>query len=103
MHGQELENNKEKFESEIKAAEEKLTDAKNKIEDIEHPTLYILDRRENSGYNSFIQDTESIENIATIFPIVFFVIATLISLTSMTRMVEEQRMQIGTLKALRIQ
>ena len=80
-----------------------MQEAKDKIQEIEHPTWYILDRNGNSGYNGFIQDTKSVDNIAKIFPIVFFVIATLISLTSMTRMVEEQRTQIGTLKALRIQ
>ena len=52
------------------------------------------------GYASFIQDTKSIRNIGIVFPAVFFIVATLISLTSMTRMVEEQRTQIGTLKAL---
>ncbi len=67
---------------------------------IEKPTWYILDRESNSGYVSFIQDSESIENIGKVFPAVFFIVATLISLTSMTRMVEEERTQIGTLKAL---
>ena len=52
------------------------------------------------GYANFIQDTKSIRNIGIVFPAVFFIVATLISLTSMTRMVEEQRTQIGTLKAL---
>ena len=52
------------------------------------------------GYVSFIQDTDSVENIGRVFPAVFFIVATLISLTSMTRMVEEERTQIGTLKAL---
>lgn len=96
----ELEKNKKEFEEKIAEAEGKLIDAKQKITEIENPKWYILDRYGNSGYNSFIQDTESIENIGKVFPIVFFVVATLISLTSMTRMVEEQRTQIGTLKAL---
>ena len=60
----------------------------------------MLDREANSGYVGFIQDTKSIANIGKVFPVVFFIVATLISLTSMTRMVEEQRVQIGTLKAL---
>ena len=97
---EELEKNKEEFETKIAEAEEKLIDAKEKIADIENPKWYILDRYGNSGYSSFIQDTRSIENIAKVFPIVFFMVALLISLTSMTRMVEEQRTQIGTLKAL---
>ena len=61
---------------------------------------YITNRTENTGYISFIQDTERIDNIAKIFPVIFFVVAVLISLTSMTRMVEEQRVEIGTLKAM---
>ena len=81
-------------------AESKLIDSREKIANIENPTWYVLDRYSNTGYNSFIQDTESIENISKVFPIVFFMVALLISLTSMTRMVEEQRTQIGTLKAL---
>ena len=64
------------------------------------PEWYILDRSQNAGYASYSQDSERIANIGKVFPVVFFVIAALISLTSMTRMVEEQRVQIGTLKAL---
>ncbi len=64
------------------------------------PEWYVLDRNQNTGYASYSQDSERIANIGKVFPFVFFVIAALISLTSMTRMVEEQRVQIGTLKAL---
>lgn len=84
----------------IAEVEEKLIDAKSKIADIEKPQWYILDRNANAGYVGFIQDTQSIAKIGQVFPVVFFVVAILISLTSMTRMVEEQRTQIGTLKAL---
>lgn len=84
---------------------ETVQNVKNEIDQIKgskikKPTWYILDRESNSGYVSFIQDSESIENIGKVFPAVFFIVATLISLTSMTRMVEEERTQIGTLKAL---
>ena len=96
----ELEEKQEEFKAKIADAESKLIDSREKIANIENPTWYVLDRYSNTGYNSFIQDTESIENISKVFPIVFFMVALLISLTSMTRMVEEQRTQIGTLKAL---
>ena len=96
----ELNENKAEYEEKIKDAEQKLIDARTEISKIENPKWYVLDRTTNTGYNSFIQDTKSIENLGKVFPIVFFVIATLISLTSMTRMVEEQRVQLGTLKAL---
>ena len=96
----ELQENTKEFEEKIKEAEAELVDAREKIAEIEHPKWYVLDRNANTGYVSFIQDTESVANIGEVFPIVFFIVATLISLTSMTRMVEEQRTQIGTLKAL---
>ena len=84
--------------------EEYIENVKSEIEEIkaesETLTWYILDRNSNAGYVSFIQDTKSIANLGRVFPLVFFAVAALISLTSMTRMVEEQRMQIGTLKAL---
>ncbi len=91
---------KEEYQEKMEQAEKEIEDAEEEIQKIEKPTWYILDRSANTGYNSFIQDTQSVENLGKVFPIVFFVIATLISLTSMTRMVEEQRVQIGTMKAL---
>ena len=97
---QELEKSKTEFNEKIAEAEKELSDAKEKILEIEKPTWYILDRNSNAGYVGFKQDTKAIENIAKVFPIVFFLVAALISLTSMTRMVEEQRTQLGTLKAL---
>lgn len=96
----ELEKNKKEFSEKIANAESKLNDARAKIAEIENPKWYVLDRNGNAGYSSFIQDTDSIANIGKVFPVIFFIVAALISLTSMTRMVEEQRTQIGTLKAL---
>ena len=96
----ELEQKRAEFNEKIQEAEGKIIDAKQEISEIENPTWYVLDRYSNAGYSSFIQDTQSIANIGQVFPIVFFIVAVLISLTSMTRMVEEQRTQIGTLKAL---
>ena len=96
----ELNEQKEEFNSKIEEAEQELIDAKQEVEDISNPEWYILDRNQNSGYASYIQDTESINNLSIVFPIVFFAIATLVSLTSMTRMVEEERQELGTLKAL---
>lgn len=96
----ELEKNKKEFNEKIADAESKLNDARAKIAEIENPKWYVLDRNGNTGYSSFIQDTDSIANIGKVFPVIFFIVAALISLTSMTRMVEEQKTQIGTLKAL---
>ena len=96
----ELEKSKEEFNSKIADAEKKLDEAEEEVNSIERPTWYILDREQNVGYVSYMQDTDRVANLAQVFPIVFFIVAALISLTSMTRMVEEQRVQIGTLKAL---
>ena len=96
----ELEKQKQDVNKQLEEAESKIIDAKAEISEIENPEWYILDRYSNTGHSSFVQDKDSIKNIGEVFPIVFFLVAVLISLTSMTRMVEEQRMQIGTLKAL---
>lgn len=95
-----LQTEQKKADKEIQNAQEKLEDAKIKLADIQKPEWYILDRNQNIGYVSYLQDADRIDNIAKVFPVVFFVVAALISLTSMTRMVEEQRVQIGTLKGL---
>ncbi len=95
-----IELKKQEVNKQLQEAEGKVADSRDQISKIEKPTWYILDRESNSGYVSFIQDSKSIENIGKVFPAVFFIVATLISLTSMTRMVEEERTQIGTLKAL---
>ena len=97
---EELLKSREEFNTKIADAEKELDDAEEEINSIERPTWYILDRERNIGFVSYIQDTDRVANLAQVFPIVFFIVAALISLTSMTRMVEEQRVQIGTLKAL---
>ena len=96
----ELAKSRGEFNSKIADAEKELDDAEEEVNSIERPTWYILDRQQNAGYVSYMQDTDRVANLAQVFPIVFFIVAALISLTSMTRMVEEQRVQIGTLKAL---
>ncbi|HEY2494090.1 MAG TPA: FtsX-like permease family protein [Paenibacillus sp.] len=70
------------------------------IADIVAPKWVILDRNSNVSYASFSVNAKKIAAIATVFPIFFFLVAALVSLTTMTRMVEEERTQIGTLKAL---
>lgn len=95
-----LEDAKKEADEKIEDAQTKLDDAKDKIKQIEKPEWYILTREENQGYVEYLQDADRIANIGKVFPIVFFVVAALISLTSMNRMVEERRGEIGTLKAL---
>ena len=71
-----------------------------KEEKVEGQIWYVLDLNSNAGFYQYNQDTERIDNVAKVFPLVFFVVAVLICLTTMTRMVEEERGQIGTLKSL---
>ena len=81
-------------------AEEKIADAKQEVADIDMTKWYVQDRTSLSGYVNVDSDTSCIESLSTVFTIVFFVVAILISLTTVTRMVEEERGLIGTYKAL---
>lgn len=87
-------------ERELADAREELADAQREIDDIPECKWYLLTRSTNQGFESFNQDAERMGNLAAVFPIIFFLVAALVCLTTMTRMVEEQRTQIGGLKAL---
>ncbi len=87
-------------EKELKDAEEKLDDAEKEIAKIEKSEWYVLDRNYLTDYTSFGSDAERIGNIGKVFPVIFFIVAALVCLTAMTRMIDEERTQIGTLKAL---
>lgn len=89
-----------KAEAEIAKGQRDLNEAKSEMDDITLPEYFVLDRSTNPGYAEFNDNAERIASIAQIFPVFFFLIAALVSLTTMTRMVDEQRTQIGTLKAL---
>ena len=96
----ELEDARKEYDEKIKDAEDELLAAKEDLKEIKRPEWYVLDREQNVGYVNYMQDTERVANLAEVFPVVFFLVAALMSLNSMTRMVEEERVQIGTLKAL---
>lgn len=97
---EEYEEAKLEAEAEFADAEEKLADAESQISDLEMPEWYVLDRNKHYSFVEYKNAAESIEAISQIFPIFFFMVAALVCLTTMTRMVDEQRMNIGTLKAL---
>lgn len=100
---QQLDDTKAELDShktELDGAGAELEDARQKIDDIEEPTVYVLDRYTNSGYASFESDADIVSGIAKVFPIFFFLVAALVCVTTMNRMVDEQRTQIGVLKAL---
>ena len=103
----ELDENTEKLKyeeeaaySEFSEAEEKIKNNKIKLKDIKKPEWYILDRSYNVGYETYKQDSDRINNIGKAFPMIFFLVAALVSLTTMARMVQENRTEIGTFKAL---
>ena len=91
---------KDTMKDELDSAKVKIDDLKKELDELDKVEWYVLDLSSNAGYYSYDADTERIANIAKVFPIVFFVVAILICLTTMTRMVEEERIQIGTLKSL---
>lgn len=78
----------------------KIDDGKAELADLEEPDVYVLDREKNTGYSCFENDSAIVNGISKVFPVFFFLIAALVCMTTMTRMVEEQRTQIGTLKAI---
>lgn len=94
------EQGKAEAEAKFKEAEEELQKAQEQINDIAYPEWYVLDRDSHYSYVDYKNAASSIEAISQIFPIFFFLVAALVCLTTMTRMVDEQRLNIGTLKAL---
>ncbi|MCR1951197.1 FtsX-like permease family protein [Clostridium sp. DSM 100503] len=106
----ELEDSEQKLldgEKEIAENREKLIDGrkeidkeKEKLNDLDDSKYYFFDREDNPGYTTYKGSIDSLDKIALVFPVFFFLVAALICLTTMTRMVEENRVEIGTLKAL---
>lgn len=87
-------------EVELADAKIEIDDAQKEIDELKLPEWYVLSRESNVSYVSFFSNVQKVDAIAKIFPLFFFLVAALVALTTMTRMVEEERLQIGTLKAL---
>lgn len=96
----EYERSKSDAERRFADAQSELDDAQRTIDDLEAPDIHVLDRSKNLGMESFVADANRIDRIAQVFPLIFFLVAALVSLTTMTRMVEDERVLIGTYKAL---
>lgn len=96
----EYEDGKKEAEDKIRDAEEELADAQKTLDDLEEPEWYVLDRNSIQSYVEYGMDAERIGAIGKVFPAIFFLVAALVSLTTMTRMVEDERTLIGTMKAL---
>lgn len=111
---EEAESDIEKAKKDISEAEEKIKDAKaevdshqielddarDKLKELEKPDTYVLSRATNIGYACFENDSDIVEGIGNVFPVFFFLVAALVCMTTMNRMVEEKRTEIGTMKAL---
>lgn len=96
----EYEDGKKTSEEEIAKGEKKLADARKQIQKIKNPKWYVYNRSTLVEYDGFGENANRMRAIGKVFPVMFFLVAALISLTGMTRMVEEQRIEIGTMKAL---
>ena len=91
---------RQEAEDQLKDGRKEVVQAKRDLTLLEDGEWYILDRNTNTGYVSYSMDADRIANLAAVFPLIFFLVAALVSLTTMTRMVEEQRTTIGGLKAM---
>ncbi len=96
----EYEDGLKEFNEKVADAEKEIQDAEDELEDLEEPDTFLIERNTNIGYTCFESDSEIVKQIAKVFPVFFILVASLVCMTTMTRMVEEQRGQIGTLKAL---
>lgn len=92
--------NKAEAESSLQEAQQELNKAQDEISKMEKATWYIQDRNDNIGYSNIFDAIKTMSNISKVFPVIFYLVAVLISLTSMARMIEEERIEIGTLKSL---
>lgn len=97
---QEYLDGKAEAEKEIADAKKKVEQAQRDLDDLDDCEWYLLDRDTNMGFVSYSMDADRMGNLASVFPLIFFLVAALVCLTTMTRMVEEQRVAIGGMKAL---
>lgn len=97
---QSLEDQRAEVEKQLADGQAKIDEAQKKIDELKEPDVYVLDRTKEIGIAAYQADSERINDIANVFPLMFFLVAALVSLTSMTRMVSEERTLIGVHKAL---
>lgn len=90
----------EQFTAQLLDAKAQLQNAESSFAAVKSPKTYEFNRYSNADYGSFVGDSEKVDSVAKVFPVFFILVAALVCLTTMTRMVEEQRIQIGTYKAL---
>ena len=95
-----LEDQRAEVDKQLADGQAKIDEAQKKIDELKEPDVYVLDRTKEIGVAAYQADSERINDIANVFPLMFFLVAALVSLTSMTRMVSEERTLIGVHKAL---
>ena len=96
----EYNDSKAEADDKFKEAEQKIADAQEEIDAIADPEWYVFDRSDNPGYSTFAQNVERLGAVASVFPMFFLLVAVLVCVTTMSRLVEEKRKEIGILKAL---
>ena len=99
---QEYEENYQTFIDEITKASQEIQDAKDELKTIEKPVWYLMSREDNSGYTNFYENATKVDAIAAVFPVFFMLVVFLMSLNTMTRMIEEERNEIGIYVSLGI-
>lgn len=87
-------------QTELADAQAEIDDGYAQLDELEPPEWYVLDRHDNVGFASFNADAGRMDSLSSVFPVIFFLVAALVALTTMTRMVDEERLIIGTYKAL---
>lgn len=97
---QQLASSKEEAETKLKEAKQELDDAQEKLDSFADMKWYVFTRDDNPGYATFIDNASRVDAVAQVFPLFFLMVAALVCLTTMTRMIEERRTEIGTLKAM---
>ncbi len=95
-----LEKAKKSADRKFALAEKKLNRARKKVESLSKESWYVNTREDNPGYSSFSENADRVDNVATVFPVFFLMVAILVCVTTMTRLIDEKRTEIGTLKAL---
>ena len=99
---EEYEENYQTFLEEIAKAEQEIADAKEEVNNLEKPVWYLMSREDNSGYTNFYENATKVDAIAAVFPVFFMLVVFLMSLNTMTRMIEEERNEIGIYVSLGI-
>ncbi len=96
----EYDEKKAEADKKLADAEKEIEDAQEEIDNLNNPEWYVFDRNDNPGYSAYTENVDKVDAVATVFPVFFLLVAVLVCVTTMTRLIEEKRTEIATLKAL---